>query len=130
MEKSITETKFINYMYVISEMIEDMKQTISKVQSIVESQTKLIAYLEKSEDKKLFEEFINSLKTANEQYDSQVKVLKHRLECALEVQTACESLVEVRKIVSLLLETFGVANKEAKSIEERIDNKETVEYSA
>lgn len=129
MTDGISSTKFINYCYVITEMIDDMNKTIDNLNKVVESQVKLVSYLEKSKDKDMFAGFIDELKKANEQYSNQIKILEYRIECAKEVHNSCESK-EVERVLSLLLETFGIANKEAKSLEERLNNNEVAEEVA
>ena len=123
MKNDTKSTKFVNYYYFLKEMIDDMASTLQNVEKVVEEQTDLIIYLEKGENKS-FDALINQLKQANVQYNEQIKVLKHRIDCLNKV----EELEENNKdyVVSMLLEAFGVLNKEAKTLEERETNNEEI----
>lgn len=125
MNNEIKNKKYVTYDYIVNELADNMSESIEKMKGIILSQTKLSEYLNESKDKELFTDFINSLKQANEQYNEQIRVLTHRLACINEVKEMMTSDVEER-LVSLLLEALGVANKEAKSIKEREDNHETI----
>ena len=126
MQNENKTTRYVKYDYVINEMIEDMKKSINNVVAIIDGQKELVNYLEKANNKK-FNGFIEQLKKANEQYEGQIEILKHRLECAETVRQLMSKFEEVSFILAMLLEAFGIANKEAKSIEEREKNKEDVE---
>ena len=123
MKHDTKSTKFVNYYYFLKEMIDDMASTLQNVEKVVEEQTDLIIYLEKGENKS-FDALINQLKQANVQYNEQIKVLKHRIDCLNKVEELEENNKEY--VVSMLLEAFGVLNKEAKTLEERETNNEEI----
>lgn len=123
MKNDTKSTKFVNYYYFLKEMIDDMASTLQNVEKVVEEQTDLIIYLEKAENKS-FDPLINQLKQANVQYNEQIKVLKHRIDCLNKVEELEENNKEY--VVSMLLEAFGVLNKEAKTLEERETNNEEI----
>lgn len=123
MKNDTKSTKFVNYYYFLKEMIDDMASTLQNVEKVVEEQTDLIIYLEKGENKS-FDALINQLKQANVQYNEQIKVLKHRIDCLNKVEELEENNKEY--VVSMLLEAFGVLNKEAKTLEERETNNEEI----
>ena len=123
MKNDTKSTKFVNYYYFLKEMIDDMASTLRNVEKVVEEQTDLIIYLEKAENKS-FDALINQLKQANVQYNEQIKVLKHRIDCLNKVEELEENNKEY--VVSMLLEAFGVLNKEAKTLEERETNNEEI----
>ena len=119
------KAKYVKYDYIITEMIDDIMKSIENVDSVITGQTELIEYLKKAENEK-FNGFIEQLEKATEQLHDQKRVLEHRLDCANKVKFMLTTAKETSFILAMLLEAFGVANKEAKSLDERADNKEEV----
>lgn len=117
--------QFINYDYIINELIDSMNEAIEKMKTLVDNQTSLADYLDKAEDKEKYAEFIDSLKKQNNNYEEQIRVLTHRIGC-LELVKASLTVSENEYLVAMLLEAIGVANKEGKTFEERKDNHEEV----
>lgn len=115
---------YIDVNYVLDEMHDSINQTISNMRSIIDSQTQLVGYLEKAKNEK-FNDFIKQLKDANADYEKQTKVLAHRLSCIDKAKELLASIDAASYFLSMLLDAFGVVNKEGKSVEERINNKET-----
>lgn len=119
-------TKYVKYDYIINEMIDDVNKSIKNLEAVIAGQKELIDYLEKANNIK-FTGFIKQLENANKQYTQQIKILQHRLNCVEVIKSMLTDFAEVSFILAMLLEAFGIANKEAKSIEEREKNKEDVE---
>lgn len=117
--------QFINYDYIINELIDSMNEAIEKMKTLVDNQTSLADYLDKAEDKEKYAEFIDNLKKQNNNYEEQIRVLTHRIGC-LELVKASLTVSENEYLVAMLLEAIGVANKEGKTLEERKDNHEEV----
>ena len=126
MNNSNKSTKFVNYFYVIKEMSEEVEKTTENLKTVIEGQEKLVNYLEASEDKAMFEGFINELKKGTENYKEQLRVLTYRLDITKTIISEFSDIKSML-LVSLLLEAIGAANKEAKTIEERESNKEDTE---
>ena len=126
MQNEKKTTKYVKYDYFINEMIDDINKSIKNLEAVITGQKELIDYLEKANNIK-FASFIEQLKKANEQYAEQIKVLQHRLSCVEVIKSMLTDFAEASFILAMLLEAFGIANKEAKSIEEREKNKEDVE---
>lgn len=126
MQNEKKTTKYVKYDYIINEMIDDINKSIKNLEAVITGQKELIDYLEKANNIK-FTSFIEQLEKANEQYTEQIKVLQHRLSCVEVIKSMLTDFAEVSFILAMLLEAFGVVNKEAKSIEEREKNKEDVE---
>lgn len=114
--------KYIRYDYIINEMIIDINKSIENITKISNEQQELIDYLEKSNNEK-FNPVINELKAVNKQYKEQINVLTHRLECINAIKELADTII-TNYVLSMLLEAFGIVNKEGKSIEEREENKE------
>ena len=114
--------KYIKYDYIINEMIIDINKSIENITKISNEQQELIDYLEKSNNEK-FNPIINELKAVNKQYKEQINVLTHRLECINAIKELADTII-TNYVLSMLLEAFGIVNKEGKSIEEREENKE------
>lgn len=119
------DVQFINYDYIVNELVDSMNEAIEKMKTLVDNQTSLANYLEKAEDKEKYSEFIDSLKKQNDNYEEQIRVLTHRIGC-LETVKASLVMPENEFLVAMLLEGIGVANKEGKTFEEREDNHEDV----
>ena len=117
--------QFINYDYIINELIDSMNEAIEKMKTLVDNQTSLADYLDKAEDKEKYAEFIDNPKKQNNNYEEQIRVLTHRIGC-LEVVKESLTMSENEYLVAMLLEAIGVANKEGKTLEERKDNHEEV----
>ena len=117
--------QFINYDYIINELIDSMNEAIEKMKTLVDNQTSLADYLDKAQDKEKYAEFIDNLKKQNNNYEEQIRVLTHRIGC-LELVKASLTVSENEYLVAMLLEAIGVANKEGKTFEERKDNHEEV----
>ena len=117
--------QFINYDYIINELIDSMSEAIEKMKTLVDNQASLADYLDKAKDKEKYSEFIDSLKKQNNNYEEQIRVLAHRIGC-LEVVKESLTVSENEYLVAMLLEAIGVANKEGKTFEERKDNHEEV----
>lgn len=117
--------QFINYDYIINELIDSMNEAIEKMKTLVDNQTSLADYLDKAQDKEKYAEFIDNLKKQNNNYEEQIRVLTHRIGC-LELVKASLTVSENEYLVAMLLEAIGVANKEGKTLEERKDNHEEV----
>ena len=126
MQNEKKTTKYVKYDYIINEMIDDINKSIKNLEAVITGQKELIDYLEKANNIK-FTSFIEQLKKSNEQYAEQIKVLQHRLSCVEVIKSMLTDFAEASFILAMLLEAFGVVNKEAKSIEEREKNKEDVE---
>ena len=119
------DVQFINYDYIVNELVDSMNEAIEKMKTLVDNQASLANYLEKAEDKEKYSEFIDSLKKQNDNYKEQIRVLTHRIDC-LETVKASLAAPENEFLVAMLLEGIGVANKEGKTFEEREDNHEDV----
>lgn len=126
MQNEKKTTKYVKYDYIINEMIDDVNKSIKNLETVIAGQKELIDYLKKANNNK-FVGFIKQLEKANEQYTEQIKILKHRLDCVESIKSMLADFTEVSFILAMLLEAFGIANKEAKSIEEREKNKEDIE---
>ena len=126
MQNEKKTTKYVKYDYIINEMIDDVNKAIKNLETVIAGQKELIDYLEKANNIK-FTSFIEQLKKANEQYAEQIKVLQHRLSCVEVIKSMLTDFAEASFILAMLLEAFGIVNKEAKAIEEREKNKEDVE---
>lgn len=126
MQNEKKTTKYVKYDYIINEMIDDINKSIKNLEAVIAGQKELIDYLEKANNIK-FTGFIKQLENANKQYAEQIKILQHRLSCVEVIKNMLTDFAEVSFILAMLLEAFGIANKEAKSIEEREKNKEDVE---
>ena len=114
--------KYIRYDYIINEMIIDINKSIENITKISNEQQELIDYLEKSNNEK-FNPNIKELKASNEKYKEQINILSHRLECINAIKELADTII-TNYVLSMLLEAFGIVNKEGKSIEEREENKE------
>lgn len=114
--------KYISYTYKLKEMLDEMINTKSNIEKVVEQQTKLIVYLEQANDNDYIA-VINQLKQNNEKYNSQVKLLQHRIECLRIVEQKLTT-EKLDYVFSLLLEALGLENREGKTVQERIDNHE------
>lgn len=119
------EKQYINYKYVLEETAESMEKSIDNLSKVIASQTTLCEIVENSEKKEDMKEFTQGLRLQIADYNKQKKVLEYRLSHLQEVIKYYKDS-EFGYAISLLLEAFGVVNKEAKSIEERIENKEDV----
>lgn len=126
MQNEKKTTKYVKYDYIINEMIDDVNKSIKNLETVITGQKELIDYLEKANNIK-FTGFIKQLEKANEQYTEQIKILQHRLSCVEVIKNMLTDSAEVSFILAMLLEAFGIVNKEAKSIEEREKNEEDVE---
>lgn len=126
MAKAKKTIKYVNYNYVINEMTEDMHKAIQNITDVIQGQTELIDYLKKAENKK-FDGFIKELENATIQYNEQLKILNHRVECVNALSDLSKTYVEVNYALALLLEAVGIANRDGKTLQERIDNKEDTE---
>ena len=125
MAESKLQAKYVKYNYILDEMINDMTTSIENINKVVEGQVELINCLEKENNPK-FVGFIEQLKKTTEQYDAQIKILRHRLECCQKVKFLLGLSKEASFMLSMLLEAFGIVNKEAKTVEERELNKEDI----
>jgi len=126
MKENKIKILFVKYDYIIKEMVDDITKSIENINDVVKGQNELIACLEK-ENNPRFAGFIEQLKKQNEQYETQKKILAHRLECVNKVEDILSLSKEASFMLAMLLEAFGVVNKEAKTIQERQDNKEDIE---
>lgn len=126
MAENKLNAKYIKYDYILDEMINDMTKSIENINNVVEGQIELVDCLEKENNPK-FAGFIEQLKQTTSQYNAQIKILNHRLECAQKVKFLLGLSKNTSFILSMLLEAFGVANKEAKTLDERAENKEDIE---
>lgn len=118
--------KFVNYYYTFKEMIDSMSKTIDNINNIVKGQTELVEYLNKSEKKNDFKEFIAQLEESNKEYEKQLPILQYRLDLAMQIDKEELNSNDRLRFMSMLFEIFGLCNKEAKSLEERIANQEEV----
>lgn len=125
MKENKMSKKYVKYDYVINEMIDDMTKSVSNIVDIISGQEELVACLEKENNPK-FVGFIEELKKTTKQYKDQMAIINHRLECANKAKALIEHSKEASFILAMLLEAFGVANKEAKTLEEREANKEEI----
>lgn len=122
------DKKFIDYSYLVNEMVDDMTSSITNVKQIIEGQVALVDVLKNAETSKLYEQFTKQIESTTSQYEEQVRVLEHRLSCIKEVKAMLDSSTDstLPYFASMLLESFGAVNKEAKTVEEREQNKEDV----
>lgn len=125
MSENKLQAKYVKYDYILDEMINDMTKSIENISNVVAGQIELVNCLEKESNPK-FAGFVEQLKTTTEQYNAQIKILNHRLDCAQKVKSMLELVKETSFILSMLLEAFGVANKDAKTFDERETNKEEI----
>ena len=126
MKKETINEKYVKYEYVLNEMYDDIQASIAKITDVIDGQKELIKVLEDANNSK-FNDFLTSLKNTTEQYEKQKKILLYRAECAKKVKAILATSKEANFMLTMLLETLGVVNKDAKSIEERANNKEDVE---
>lgn len=115
-------TKFIDYMYVINEMMTNISKSLDNLSSVIAGQYELIKCLTKENNPK-FAGFITQLKKTTNDYQEQLRILTYRLQKFDELKELATSN-ENKYITTLLLEAFGIANKDAKTLEERLQNKE------
>lgn len=125
MKENKLNAKYVRYDYVINEMIDDMTKSIDNINNVIAGQDELIACLEKENNPK-FAGFVAQLKKTTEQYKAQLKILEHRLDCTHKIKFMLDLSKDVSFAVAMLLEAFGVVNKEAKTLEEREANKEEI----
>ena len=119
------EKQYIDYKYVLEETAESMEKSIDNLSKVINSQTTLCEIVENSEKKEEMKEFTQGLRLQIAEYNKQKKILDYRLPLLKEVIKYYKD-PEFGYAITLLLEAFGVANKEGKSVEERIENKEDV----
>lgn len=124
MNKSVKNDKFVDYSYIIKEMFDDMTQSVENIATIITKQNKLLGYLDAANDED-YKALSDEMKNSNKKYESQIKILEHRIDCAKKVIDEIDN-PEIVRLISLLLEAFGVANNEAKTIEERESNHEDI----
>lgn len=117
--------KFVNYKYVLEELVDSMEQAINNASGIIRKTNKLIKLIQENDKNNEFEDFVKMFNEQSKHYEQQVKIMKHRVDL---VKTMLPDLSEKEKLylTSTLLEVLGVANKDAKSLEEREKNKEEV----
>lgn len=125
MAENKLDAKYVKYDYILDEMINDMTKSIDNINNVIAGQVELVKCLKKEGNPK-FEGFIKQLEQTTNQYDGQIKILNHRLECAQKVKFLLGLSKEASFVLAMLLEAFGVANKEAKTLEERDTNKEEI----
>lgn len=118
--------KFVNYYYTFKEMIDSISKTIDNINNIVKGQTELVEYLNKSEKKNDFKDFIVQLEESNKEYEKQLPILQYRLDLAMQMDREELNSNDRLRFMSMLFEIFGLCNKEAKSLEERIANQEEI----
>lgn len=123
--------KFIDSSFILDEMKEEMDKTVDNVLKVKESIIKLNNILKESEDKD-FEILIKENENNLKNYDEQIKILRYRISCIdkilneLLVHGKDETYKSILYVINLVLESFGISNKDAKTIEERIKNNERV----
>ena len=120
MENEQKQTKFINYTYMLDEVIDEMERSIENVKEVKLHQNNLLEVIE-ADEKHDWTGFIKNLKAADEEYDNQIESMKYKLECMKEARKYCKDLSAY--VVSMLLEGLGLANKEHKSVEDRMNEK-------
>lgn len=120
MENEQKQTKFINYTYMLDEVIDEMERSIENVKEVKLHQSNLLEVIE-ADEKHDWTDFIKNLKAADEEYDNQIESMKYKLECMKEARKYCKDLSAY--VVSMLLEGLGLANKEHKSVEDRMNEK-------
>lgn len=120
MENEQKQTKFINYTYMLDEVIDEMERSIENVKEVKLHQNNLLEVIE-ADEKHDWTDFIKNLKEADEEYDKQVESMKYKLKCMKEARKYCKDLSAY--VVSMLLEGLGLANKEHKSVEDRMNEK-------
>lgn len=123
-QKSI---KFIDYDYVIDEVIGKLDEGIKQLNVANDAQSKVKSIIEnaKSEDKGV-QEFIKITQDMCDNNKSQMQKLQYRKECLEIAKAAMSKDVKTKYICTMLLESLGAVNPEAKTLDERINNKESV----
>lgn len=116
----------IDYTYELDNVKNGLEEGMRNLSNVIAEQTKLIKLIEDNNQQEELKQAYNSFKEMVKEYSHQKDVLAYRLECLAYFQS--ELLVNDRDkyAVSTLLEILGVSNKEAKSVKERIENKESV----
>lgn len=120
MENEQKQTKFINYTYMLDEVIDEMERSIENVKEVKLHQNNLLEVIE-ADEKHNWTDFIKNLKEADEEYDKQVESMEYKLKCMKEARKYCTDISAY--VVSMLLEGLGLANKEHKSVEDRMNEK-------
>lgn len=117
--------KFINYDYVLTEMLEEMISSITQMEKGIKAQELILNSINKNLESKEVKDFITYTQESLNRVKSQLAVLKHRKECLERVFTYIKQSHR-EDILSLILEGFGLANVEGKTLEEREKNKEEI----
>lgn len=116
----------IDYTYELNNIKDGMEEGVRNLSNVIEQQQKIIKLIEETGKTEEMKDAYNSFNEMVKNYAHQKDVLSYRLECLAYFQS--ELLVSDRDkyIVSTLLEILGVSNKEAESVQKRIENKEEV----
>lgn len=123
MKKSI---EFVNYDYILKEMKESMKTSIENVKKVITQQEELVALIKDNNKEENMKEFIIGIEEQTKQYKEQLRILNYRLECLTTLLSTIEDTTS-KYVISMLLESIGMANQQAKSLQERKDNKEEID---
>lgn len=120
--KDKQSVEYIDYVYIVNEMIQEMESTLANLNNVFEKQSKVLAFLLTVNNEGILDDLIKAAKNTLKQYETQQYVLAHRIECA---KLAIDKLSnETSYTISMLLEGIGIANKEAKSLIDRLNNNE------
>lgn len=117
--------KFISYLYVLDEYLDEMGKAKFNIEKVIKETYKLISVLKKSEDKD-FDALIRESENTIKNYEEQLKVFDYRIKVFTKLLTKLHNENDEKSIfiISQLCESLGIANREAKSMEERIKNGE------
>lgn len=117
--------KFISYLYVLDEYLDEMGKAKFNIEKVIKETRKLVDVLKKSEDKD-FDALIRESENTIKNYEEQLKVFDYRTKVFSELLTKLHNENDEKSlfIISQLCEALGIANREAKSIDERIKSGE------
>lgn len=112
--------KEINYNYFLDELIENHKAGIDNVNKVINDEIKLKNFIiDNRKNKNDFKELVDNIDSKIKEYSNQNRIIQYRLDKLNEIKSDLNSYQ-----ISLVLQAFGLANKEGKSLEDRIKNKE------
>lgn len=117
--------KFISYLYVLDEYLDEMGKAKFNIEKVIKETRKLVDVLKKSEDKD-FDALIRESENTIKNYEEQLKVFDYRTKVFGELLAKLHNENDEKSIfiISQLCESLGIANREGKSMEERIKNGE------
>lgn len=117
--------KFINYKYVLDELVENMSKAIDQSNKVIKETGEFIEFIKKYDKEEKFKNIISSFDEQTTHYKEQVRIMTYRVELAKEILKELDDKNYLH-LACMIFEVLGVANKDAKTLLEREKNKEDI----